>query len=126
LYRPDINLGAVSNSDLSAFGYFIARILGDPIGKKYSIDVYQALDMAMPGLLGFRSILDKGMPYTIPDMRDPVQRDLYREDHYSTDPKGPEGFLLPSSKSGTPEVDERVYEAVRAELAKVDLTPGMK
>ena len=80
------DLGSVSNSDLTGFGYFIAKILGDPLGAKYSIDIYQALDMALPGLLGYRSILDKGMPYTVPDLRDHTIRDQYRNDHYCTDP----------------------------------------
>ncbi len=126
LHRPNKDHGCISNSDLTGFGYFIARILGDPLGEKYSIDVYQALDMALPGLLGYRSILDKGMPYTVPDLRDHAIRDQYRNDHYCTDPRTPAEYLLPTSKSGTPDVDESIYEAVREELARVDLTPGMK
>jgi len=126
LHRPQKDLGNVRNSDLTGFGYFIAKILGDPLGAKYSIDVYQALDMALPGLLGYRSILDKGMPYTVPDLRDHAIRDQYRNDFYCTDPRTPAEYLLPTSKSGTPEVDESVYEAVREELSRVDLTPGMK
>lgn len=70
--------------------------------------------------------LDKGMPYTVPDMRDHAVRDLYRNNHYCTDPRTPAEYLLPTTKSGTPEVDESVYDAVREELSRVDLTPGMK
>jgi predicted dehydrogenase len=125
-YRPPLELGPYSNSDATAFGYFVAKILGDPIGEEYSIDVYRALDMALPGLLGYRSVLEGGKPYPVPDMRDPSVRERYRGDLYATDPRTPEPYRLPTNKSGTPEVDESVYEAVREELAKVDLTPGMK
>ncbi len=125
-YRPKVDLGPVSNSDATAFGFFVARILGDPVGTGRSIDVYQALDMALPGLLGYRSILERGAPFEIPDMRDPSVREAYRNDLYSTDPRTPAPYRLPTSKTGTPEVDESVYEAVREELLKVDLTPGMK
>ena len=104
----------------------MAKILGDPLGEKYSIDVYQALDMALPGLLGYRSIIDKGIPYEVPDLRDKAVRDRYRNDFWCTDPRTPEEYRLPTSKSGTPDVDESVYEAVREELSRVDLTPGMK
>jgi len=126
LHRPGADQGTYNNSDLAGFGYFIAKIFGDPLGDKYSVDVYQALDMALPGLLGYRSILDKGMPYTVPDMRDLTVREQYRNDHYCTDPRTPAAFLLPTNKSGTPEVDDSVYEAVRNALEQVDLTPGMK
>ncbi|MBO4406163.1 MAG: Gfo/Idh/MocA family oxidoreductase [Clostridia bacterium] len=125
-YRPRLELGHVSNSDATAFGFFVARILGDPVGIKNSIDVYRALDMALPGLLGYRSILKGGAPFEIPDLRDPAARDKYRNDFYATDPRTPAPWLLPTSKAGTPEVEESVYEAVREELEKVDLTPGMK
>ena len=125
-HRPKKDHGSISNSDLTGFGYFIAKILGDPLGEKYSIDVYQALDMALPGLLAYRSIVDHGMPYEVPDLRDLTVRERYRNDFYSTDPRTPEEFRLPTNKSGTPDVDESVYAAVRERLAQVDLTPGMK
>ena len=66
------------------------------------------------------------MPYEIPDLRNAAVRDAYRGDFYCTDPRTPEEFRLPTSKSGTPDVDEAIYAAVREELARVDLTPGMK
>jgi predicted dehydrogenase len=125
-FRPPLELGPVSNSDATGFGYFVAKIFGDPLGEKYSIDVYRALDMALPGLLGYRSVLAGSAPFEVPDLRDPSVRDRYRGDLYSTDPRTPEPYRLPTNKAGTPEVDESVYEAVREDLAKVDLTPGMK
>ena len=37
LYRPEKDHGSVSNSDLTGFGYFIAKIMGDLLGEKYLI-----------------------------------------------------------------------------------------
>lgn len=126
LYRPKKDFGSLSNGDVTSFGYMIAKIMGDPIGETYSIDVYQALDMALPGLLAYRSIVNGGMPYEVPNLRDPAVRNRYRVDHLCTDPRMPENCRLPTNKNGTPEVVESVYDAVRARLAQVDLTPGMK
>lgn len=124
-YRPAGVESGVANGDFAAFGYFIGAILGDTEGKKNSIDIYSALDMALPGLLAFRSIVDKGMPYEVPDLRDKSQRDVYRNDHYCTDPRAPEEFRLPTSKNGTPEVEDTVYRAVQKKFADTALKPGM-
>ncbi len=62
--------------------YFIQSLLGDEDGLKNSIGVYQAVDMCLPGILGFRSILHGGDAVEIPDLRDPAQRDLYRNDTF--------------------------------------------
>jgi len=126
LFRPAGERGTVGNGDYAAFGYFIGAIHGDAEGKKYSIDVYSALDMALPGLLAYRSIVDHGMPYAIPDLRDRSIREQYRNDLWCTDPRTPEEYRLPTNKAGTPEVSETVYEAVRTTFSGVDLTPGMK
>lgn len=123
-HRPEGDLGAFPNGDLASFGHFIGKILGDPISTKYSIDVYQALDMSLPGLLAYRSILDGGQPYAVPDMRDKAVRQAYANDHYCTDPRTPDPYRLPTSKSGTPEVDENIYKAVQQRFASAHLKPG--
>ena len=123
-HRPAGDLGAFPNGDLASFGYFIGKILGDPISTKYSIDVYQALDMSLPGLLAFRSILDGGQPYAVPDMRDRAARQAYASDYYCTDPRTPQPYRLPTSKNGTPEVDESIYEAVQQRFASAHVKPG--
>lgn len=125
-YRPEGEDGTVGNAVFAMLGYFIGKILGDEESAKYSIDVYRALDMALPGLMAYRSIISKGQPFEVPDMRDPAMREKYRHDIISTSPDTPEEFRLPTNKSGTPEVDESVYEAVRESFGKIDLTPGGK
>ena len=81
--------------------------------------------MALPGLLAYRSIVDKGAPYEVPDLRQIAVREKYRGDHYCTDPRIPEPYRLPTSKSGTPEVDEAIYESVQKKFADAVLKPGM-
>lgn len=125
-FRPGGDLGCIPNADLASFGCFVGKILGDADCAAKSIDVYAALDMALPGLLAFRSILDGCAPYTVPDMRDPAVREAYRNDRFCTDPGTPEVFRLPTGKAGTPEVDGSVYDAVKARFAARDLTPGGK
>ncbi len=125
-YRPKNFSHPFANADALIVGFFIGAILGDEECKRRTIDVYRALDYSMPGLRAFRSIVDKGVPYTVPDMRDKEEREAFRNDHYSTNPAAPEEYRLPTSKTGTPEVDESVYQAVRDSFAGIDLTPGGK
>ena len=125
-FRSDSDLGEADNSIITAFAYFVGAIYGDSEGIGHTIDVYKALDMSLPGLLAYRSIVSGGAPFEVPDMREMAARERYREDFYSTNPKTPERYRLPTSKSGTPEVDDGIYEKVKEELLKVDLTPGMK
>ena len=125
-YRNHTDFGAIGNGDYSAVGFFLAKIFGDDQWGKYAIDIYSALDMALPGLLAFRSILNHGAPYAVPDFRDPAVREKYRDDLYCTDPRTPELYRLATSKSGTPDVDEAIYEAVQSKFNGVELTPGQK
>ncbi len=125
-FRPAGIDGSAENSDKMVLGYFVGAILGDGECRKRSIDIYRALDMSIPGLLGFRSILDGGKPYEIPDMRDPTAREAWRHDHWSTNPDTPEAYRLPTSKTGTPVVKDAVYARVQEKFQAVDLTPGMK
>ena len=125
-FRPDTDLGECDNSVITSFAYFVGAVLGDSEGTEHTISVYDALDMSLPGLLAYRSIINGGTPFEVPDLRDKTVRDRYRNDLYSTDPRTPDEYRLPTSKYGTPEVGDEVYDKVKEELLKVDLTPGMK
>ena len=81
--------------------------------------------MAIPGLLAYRSIVDGGKPYEVPDLRDLSVRDKYRNDHYCTDPRTKDEFRLPTTKNGDPDVADAVYEAVQKSFAEEKLKPGM-
>lgn len=96
-------------ADFYTIHYFLQRIFGRPDGK-YAIDVYQALDMTLPGLLGYRSIVNKNMPLDIPDFRNKHIRDQYRSDRWCCDPKlaGP-GQPPYSCSSGEVKVPDSLY-----------------
>ena len=98
-------------SDYYCMYNFIEKLLGNP--QADTIDVYEALDMALPGLMAYRSILAGGVPVEVPDMRDPAVRERCRNDAYCTTDVNAGEFLLPTSSKGTPEIAPEVYEAVR-------------
>ena len=82
------------------------------VAKKEQIDVYEAVDMFLPGLFAYRSILDGGIPKEIPNLRDKAVRDLWRNDTACTDEKVAGDMLLPTFSKGTPDIDDSVYQRV--------------
>ena len=98
-------------SDFWSMYYFIEKIRG--VETADVIGVYEALDMFLPGLFAFRSILENGKSMEIPDLRDPAQRDRWRDDTACTDPNAAGDMLLPTSKDGTPDIPMEVYDDVR-------------
>ncbi len=55
--------------------------------KPSPIDVYQAMDMTLPGILGYRSALGGSVPLEVPDFRDEKVRVKYENDHWSPFPQ---------------------------------------
>jgi catalase len=46
-------------------------------------DVYTAADCTIPGIQAYRSSINGGQPFEVPDLRDPEKRAAYREDHFA-------------------------------------------
>lgn len=69
-----------------------------------TIDVYEAMDMFLPGMFGYFSVLEGGIPMDIPDLRSPSQRDRFRFDTRCTDPKAAGNMLLPPCSDGNPKI----------------------
>lgn len=88
--------------------YFINSILGDEESRKNTIDVYQAVDMCIPGILAFRSILNGGSAIEVPDLRLKEQRDKYRNDDV---------YYL-DSKFYRAQIPDSVYDKVREKWIK--------
>ena len=86
----------------------VEKIKGNP--EADTIDVYEAMDMFLPGLFGYFSILDGGLPKEIPNLRNKEERDIWRNNTACTDPKVAGDMLLPTTVNGTPEIDDAVYE----------------
>ena len=95
-------------SDFFSMYYFIKKILGDEDAD--TIDVYEALDMFLPGLFAYRSVMAGGIPMELPNLRDQAERDKWRHDTTCTDPKAAGDMLLPTFSKGTPEIPQEVYD----------------
>ena len=98
-------------SDYWSMWNFIEKIKGNP--EADTIDVYEALDMFLPGLFAYRSVLSGGIPVDIPDLRDPAEREKWRNDVACTDPKVAGDSLLPCFSLGNPNIDPSVYDKQR-------------
>lgn len=82
------------------------------------IDIYEAMDMYLPGLFAYFSILDGGIEKEIPDLRLKENRDKYRNDRRCTDPRVAGDQLLPCNKLGNPDIPEAVYERMRKDFGR--------
>ena len=111
-------------SDFYTMYNFVRKIQGDPDAD--IIDVYEALDMFLPGLFAYRSILNGGIPMEIPNLRNKAVRDLYRNDTACTDPSVAGDQLIPVFSKGNPEIPDAIYQEVKRkweiEKAKSDNT----
>ena len=116
-YRPtqpdhwDSNGFQHHRADYYCMWHAVEHVLGNP--DAHIVDVYEAVDMFMVGHFAYYSVLDGGKPQTIPDLRDPAQREAFRNDHHCTDPKIAGDQLLPCYSKGNPEIPDIVYQAVR-------------
>ena len=116
-YKPVHECGEKSErfghggSDFYSMYHFVEKIKGNPDAD--IIDVYEALDMFLPGMFAYRSILDGSMPKKIPNLRNKEERDAWRNDTACTDPKVAGDMLLPTCPGGTPEIDDAVYDRMK-------------
>ena len=98
-------------SDYYSMWNFAEKLRGNP--EADIIDVYEACDMFLPGMFAYRSVLQGGIPVEIPNLREPAQRELWRNDTACTDPKVAGDQLWPSFSQGNPEISEEIYEEVK-------------
>ena len=71
------------------------------------IDVYEAIDMTLPGLLGYFSVLDGGIPKRIPNLRLKEERDAVRNDDRRVE------IDYPSYSKSELDIDSAVYERIK-------------
>ncbi len=98
-------------SDYYCIDQFVKKILKQDDAD--IIDIYEALDMFLPGMFAYRSVLKGGVTVEIPDLRDKKVRDKYRNDTACTDPKVAGDMLLPVFSKGNPDIAPEVYEEVK-------------
>ena len=118
IYMPGHIIAAGANSghgggDFYTTHYFIQSILGDEEAKANAIDVYSAVDMCIPGTLGYVSITEGNKPIRLPNLRNPEERDAYRNDTRCTFPEIAGDQLIPNNLYGDPEIPDEVFERVR-------------
>ena len=90
---------------------FVQKLQGNE--EADTIDVYEAMDMYLPGMFAYRSILAGGQPMDIPNLREKADRDRYRNDTMCTDPKVAGDQWIPSYSKGDPEIPMEVYENMK-------------
>ena len=98
-------------SDFYVMWNFAEKIKGNP--EADIIDVYEAIDMFLPGILGYRSILNGNIPIDIPNLRDKKARDEWRNDTACTIPEVAGDMLLPTCATGTPEIEDEIYDRMK-------------
>lgn len=99
-------------ADFYAPYFFIQKILGNPDGQ-WTVDVYQALDMALPGIFAHRSALQGNVPVKVPNFRNKEERDAYRNDNACCTPEVAGDQLLPNSIHPKLDVPPEHYEKMR-------------
>ena len=117
-YKPEPLLLEATNSghggaDYYTTHYFLNSILGDPEAKERSIDVYQAVEMCMPGTLGWRSIVEGNMPIKLPNLRVKEERDAYRNDTFCTYEEAAGDMYVPCDFADPVEIPDEVYAEVK-------------
>ena len=122
-YHPEkfVSADLAKNSGMEGHGgsdfypthFFIEKILGNPDGE-WAIDVYQAVDMGICGILAHRSILNGNRPVKVPNLRNKEERDAYRGDHACTNAAVAGDQVIPcSSYPERPLTEEQKAENLR-------------
>jgi len=95
--------------------FFVVKNFVDAIVNKTPspIDVYTAMDMTLPGIIGYRSALEGNISLEVPDFRKEDVRKKYENDVWSPDPadKNIPGQPL-SSILGDIEIPESIYQTI--------------
>jgi len=105
-------------ADFYSMHYFLEKIAGNPDGAE-SIDIYTALDMFLPGLLGYRSILNGNVPIDIPNFRNKDERYKYKNDRACVNPAVAGEQAIPVYSRGTAHISDAVYINVQTMWEKI-------
>lgn len=97
-------------SDFYVMHEFLKKLRGE---ESQNIGVYEAMDMFLPGMFAYRSILDGNQPQKIPNLRYAQEREKWRHDRTCTNAKLAGDQLIPSYGQGNPEIPEESYQHMR-------------
>ena len=96
--------------------YFIRALMGDKEALDNIIDVYSAVDMCLPGILGYRSICEGNTRIPIPNLRNPKERDAVRYDTFCTFKESAGDMYVPNNAmqaNRAEDIPDSVYDEVR-------------
>ena len=103
-------------ADFYSMYYFIEKVRGNKDAD--IIDVYEAMDMFLPGMFAHRSLLNGGIPMEIPNLRDKAQRDKWRNDTTCISPQVAGDMLVPIYSKGNPDIPDEIYDNLRKKWEK--------
>lgn len=117
IYRPEPLIKGTEYSghgggDYYTTHFFIRSILGDEQAKELAVDVYEAVDMCIPGILAYRSIVNGNVPVKVPNLRNKEERDAYRNDTFCTFKEIAGDMYVPNNRVDEP-IPDSVYDKVR-------------
>ena len=98
--------------------YFVESILGNSEGLSNMIDVYEALDMFLPGLFAYKSIIEGNIKMDIPNFRIKEERDKYRNDTFCSDKNIANDMYVYPHSSGEIKINKKIYEEVNKEYKR--------
>ena len=128
-YTPPVVMEEAAKSghggaDFFTTYYFIRSILGDEEAKKNIINVYDAVDMCIPGILGYRSICNNNVWVEIPNLRNRETRDAFRNDTFCTFPDVAGDMLVPNNIHDPAPLPQEVYDRQKALWDEYEATHG--
>jgi predicted dehydrogenase len=88
-------------------------------GRQPYLDVYRGTAMAAVSIHGWRSCLEEGKPFTIPDFRKKSVRNAYRNDHWSPFPEDAGPGQPPASIRGNIKPSKAAAAHARQEWKKL-------
>ena len=92
--------------------YFVRSILGDEEAAERSINVYEALEMSIPGIFAYRSIINDSMSVAIPNLRNKEEREAYRNDTFCTFPDIAGDQYVSNNIHNSDPIPDEVFEDV--------------
>ena len=93
--------------------YFIQSILGNEVARERAIDVYTAVDMCIPGILAYKSIVNGNISMAVPNLRNKEERDAFRNDTFCSFKHIAGDQYVSNNIHGFEPVPDSVYEEVR-------------
>ena len=82
-------------------------------GQAPFLDVYRGVAMSSVGILAWKSALEDGRPFALPDFRSEASRSAFADDHWSPWPEDAGPGQPPPSIAGTPEPSPEGVEQAR-------------